>query len=99
MEIKPKYNIGDSYYTIYAGKLVDCVINGVTADVTKTNTLIKYRVQMPNSSGLTTIPEKRIFMTKLECVYSWIEEQQLEPGEVLQGFLHQKKLKERNETN
>lgn len=47
-----------------------------------------YKLFIASSSSNVRIKEEKIFATKVEAAYEWLKNQDLEPRDVIQGFLN-----------
>lgn len=89
MEVESKYSLNDSVYMLINASIKHAKINSFRVDVdAKGNVQVIYNVMVINgSNNAVSAAESNLFSTKVECAYSWLKKQELDPREVIQGFL------------
>ena len=82
LTIKPRFDIGrevylfdDKYTNIYPNK---CVVTKVNIEITKLDIIINYKVRdVVEDKVLEDINETRLYATRKDVAYKWIESQGL----------------------
>jgi hypothetical protein len=91
MEVNTKYKNGDSIFLLLNSTIKKATINEFRVIVNcNSKVQVVYNVVIiggPNT--LISVEENSAFDTKVEAAYSWLKNQELNPREVLQGFLNQ----------
>lgn len=71
MDIKTKFNIGDTVYHMFHDKIRESQIDAIRIRATtKGNPIITYEMNIVNDYGYETIGELNIFATKEELIKS-----------------------------
>jgi len=93
---QPVYVFADNFHKIYEGIVIEIKIkrhSTMTQHGIGYNTIFEYVVQSDkNEFSTKVLSECRVFSSKKEAAYSWLDNQGLTPSDVVQGYFESKKM-------
>jgi len=94
---KPRYELGQEVFLLQSSGIKPVNIHAIIASASvSSKTKISYKVATKGGS-LSEFDEIRIFNSKVDAAYSWLKDQRLDPGQILQGFLAMQKQENKDE--
>lgn len=89
MDVKTKYKVNDMIYMLHNSVIKQAQIKKFRVEVNTHSKVdvVYYVVIVGGSTSGIDVSEQRVFTTKIEVAYTWLDTQDLEAREVIQGFL------------